>query len=72
MSVIINNIICKYTRCVIKLGKLVTILKMTIKIRRKINKTSGFKPDRRYKYLYYNLKNLNMYVDTNNKTEYFI
>ncbi len=24
------------------------------------------------KYLYYNLKNLNEYVDTNNKTEYFI
>ena len=31
-----------------------------------IKNTSG------YKYLYYNLKNLNEYVDTNNKTEYFI
>jgi len=29
-------------------------------------------PDGKYKYLNYNFKNLNMYWDTNNKTEYFI
>ena len=29
-------------------------------------------PDREYKYLNYKLENLNINVDTNNKTEYFI